>query len=46
MDKIGIDEGEADYDDNEGDNEDLEDKSRESVQLVFSTGQVRRGLVW
>ena len=43
MDNVGVEEPEAEYDDNEGDNEELEDNRRESGQLVFSSGQVRRG---
>ena len=43
MDNIDVEEPEAEYDDNEGDNEELEDNRRESGQLVFSSGQVRRG---
>ena len=42
MDNVGIDEPKADYDDNEGDNEELEDKRRESVQFGLDRGQVRR----
>ena len=43
MDNVGVEEPEAEYDDNEGDNEELEDNRRESGQLVFISGQLRRG---
>ena len=42
MDNVGIDEPEADYDDKEGDNEELEDKRSESVQFGLDHAQVRR----